>query len=75
MYIHMMALCKRFYSSQYFNIMEKTFNKVKQKGSTRPYFYLATSMGTILGTWGIFMKYKSNKDSEIRNIYEKERNL
>lgn len=73
--MYMMTSYKRLYSSQYFKIMEKTFNKVKQKGSTRPYFYLATSMGAILGTWGIFMKYKSNKDSEIRNIYKKERNL
>lgn len=70
-----MTFYRGFYNSQYFGIMEKTFNKAKQNGSNRPYFYLAVSMATILGSWGIFMKYKSNKNSEIRNIYEKERNL
>lgn len=71
-----MTSYKRFYNySQYVNSMERIFDKVKQTGSQRPYFYLACSMFAILGSWGIFMKYKSNKDSEIKNIYQKDRNL
>ena len=70
-----MTSYKGSYNPQYFDIMEKTFNKVKRNGSNRPYFYLAIGMVTILGSWGIVMKYRSNNDSEIRNIYTKERNL
>lgn len=70
-----MIIFKRFNSQQYLHNIERSFNQAKKTGSRKPYMYTGLGMLTVLGSWGVFMKYKSNRNSEIRNIYKKERNL
>lgn len=69
-----MIIFKRF-NSQYLHNIERSINEAKRKGSKKPYLYTGIGMLTVLGSWGTFMKFRTNKNNEIRNIYKKERNL
>lgn len=69
-----MLIFKRF-NSQYLHRIERTFNEAKRTGSRKPYMYTGLGMLSVLGSWGVIMKYKYNRNNEISNIYKKERNL
>lgn len=69
-----MLIFRRF-NSQYLHNIERGFGEVKRQSSRKPYLYTGLGFAAVLGSWATYMKLRTNKTSEIREIYKKERNL